>query len=191
VVDAAMIDGASSLMSVFYGMTASGMWRDARGVNMLDSGAPFYDTYETKDGKWIAVGSLESKFYRELLARIGADDCDLESRMNRDRWPELRSRLAAVFRTRTRDEWDSIMLGSDSCYAPVLSLREAPTHPHNQARETFVEIDGVVQPAPAPRFSRTVPEVQGPPQAPQTTTVLLDWGFSADQIDMLTAAEAI
>jgi len=191
VVDAAMIDGAASLMSMFYGMAASGMWQDERGVNLLDSGAYFYDTYETKDGKWIAIGALEPQFYREFLDRIGLGDLDTSLQMDRDHWPEFRSRVAAAIKAKTRDEWDAVLLGTDACYAPVLSLAEAPAHPHNIERQTFTKIDGVVQPSPAPRFSRTPPEVQGPPQAPQSELVLSSWGFSGAEIEQLRAAEAI
>lgn len=165
VVDAAMTDGASSLMSMFYGMSAMGVWQDERGSNLLDSGAHFYDTYETKDGKFVALGSIEPQFYKELLEKTGITDPDFQQQMNRDLWPSLKDKLAAVIKTKTRDHWDALMLGSDVCYAPVLSLAEAPKHPHNVARKTFIEVDGVTQPAPAPRFSRTVPEVQGPRKA--------------------------
>jgi len=191
VVDAAMTDGAASLMSMFYGMFAAGLWQDVRGVNLLDSGAPFYDTYETRDGRWIALGSLEPRFYRALLDRTGLADTDVAADRSRDRWPELKRRLAEKIREKTRDEWDAIMLGSDVCYAPVLSLAEAPRHPHNVARRTFVELDGVVQPAPAPRFSVTPPEVQGPPRAPRNAEVLAAWGFSTEEIDALASAGAI
>ena len=137
--------------------------RTSAAQNLLDSGAHFYDTYETKDGKWIALGSIEPQFYRELIEKTGITDTAFDAQMDRAAWPALKEKLAAVIKTKTRDEWDkAIMLGSDVCYAPVLSLAEAPKHPHNVARQTFVEVDGVVQPAPAPRFSRTVPEVQGP-----------------------------
>src|SRR6185312_14743888 len=146
VVDAAMTDGAASLMSMFYGMNAMGFWQDTRGVNLLDSGAHFYDTYETKDGKYVAIGSIEPQFYRELLEKTGITDSAFEMQMNPQGWADLKEKLANVIKTKTRDEWDAIMLGSDVCYAPVLSLKEAPKHPHNVARETFVEIDGVVQP---------------------------------------------
>ena len=191
VVDAAMTDGAASLMSMFYGMVASGFWQDRRGVNMLDSGTQFYDTYETSDGKWISLGSIEPQFYREMLARTGITDPAFEAQMDRNAWPSLKEKVAAVIRTKTRDEWDAIMLGSDVCYAPVLSLAEAPRHPHNVARKTFIEVDGVTQPAPAPRFSRTIPEVQGPPQAAHNEEALRDWGFSPEQIRALEAAGAI
>jgi len=191
VVDAAMTDGAASLMAMFYGMHAMGMWRDERGRNLLDSGAHFYDTYETKDGKYVALGSIEPQFYKELLEKTGIADPAFAAQMDRDAWPALKEKLAAVIQTKTRDEWDAIMLGSDVCYAPVLSLAEAPRHPHNAARRTFVEIAGVVQPAPAPRFSRTAPEVQGPPQPADNDAALSAWGFAASDIDALRAAGAI
>ncbi|HEX4080191.1 MAG TPA: CaiB/BaiF CoA-transferase family protein [Rhizomicrobium sp.] len=189
VVDAAMTDGAASLMSAFYGLFAAGIWQDARGVNLLDSGAPFYDTYATKDGKWIALGSLEPRFYEELLGKLGVAEAD--AGRDRDNWPDLRGKLAAAFKEKTRDEWDAILLGTDACYAPVLSLAEAPTHPHNAARRTFIEIDGVVQPAPAPRFSVTAAQVQGPPRAPDSAAVLADCGFSESEIAELEAVGAI
>ena len=190
VVDAAMTDGAASLMSMFYGMTAGGMWQDARAQNMLDSGAHFYDTYETKDGKYIALGSIEPQFYRELIERTGISDSAFGAQMDRNAWPSLKEKLAAVIKTKTRDEWDKIMLGSDVCYAPVLSISEAPKHPHNVARKTFVEVGGIVQPAPAPRFSRTVPEVKGPPEG-SSDAALKDWGFSDGDVSKLQAVGAI
>jgi alpha-methylacyl-CoA racemase len=191
VVDTAMTDGAASLMAMFYGMKAMGVWQDERGQNLLDSGAHFYDTYETKDGKYIALGSIEPQFYAELLQKTGITDKAFEAQMDRKAWPELKDKLTAVIKTKTRDEWDGLMLGSDVCYAPVLSLGEAPKHPHNVARKTFVEVDGIVQPAPAPRFSRTVPEVQGPPEAANNDKALAAWGFSAGDIAALKTAGAI
>jgi alpha-methylacyl-CoA racemase len=191
VVDTAMTDGAASLMAMFYGMSAMGMWKDERGVNLLDSGAHFYDTYETKDGKYVALGSIEPQFYKELLEKTGIDDAAFAAQMDRDAWPALSDKLAAVIKTRTRDEWDATMLGSDVCYAPVLSLSEAPKHPHNVARQTFVEIGGVMQPAPAPRFSRTVPEVQGPPEGARNEASLKAWGFSDGDVAKLQSAGAI
>ena len=191
VVDAAMTDGAASLMSMFYGMAAAGVWQDKRGVNMLDSGAHFYDTYETKDGAWISLGSIEPQFYRELLEKTGIADSAFEAQMDRAAWPALKEKIAVVIKTKTRDEWDKIMLGSDVCYAPVLSLSEAPTHPHNVARETFIEIDGVVQPAPAPRFSRTPSKVQSGPRQPDARTALASWGFSQSEIRALENAGAV
>ncbi len=191
VVDAAMTDGAASLMAMFYGMNAMEFWQDKRGHNLLDSGAHFYDTYETKDGKWIALGSIEPQFYRELIERAGIVDEAFTAQMDRNAWPSLKEKLAAVIKTKTRNEWDAAMLGSDVCYAPVLSLAEAPKHPHNVARKTFVEVDGVVQPAPAPRFSRTVPEVQGPPRGADGGIALKDWGFSDADVAKLQAAGVI
>jgi len=191
VVDAAITDCTASLMSMFYGMTALGVWRDERGMNLLDSGAHFYDTYETKDGKFVALGSLEPQFYRELLHRADITDEAFAAQMDRDAWPALKAKLAAVMKSRTRDEWDALLLASDACYAPVLSLSEAPGHPHNVARRTFIEIDGVTQPAPAPRFSRTPADVQGPPQAANSATALAAWGFSKEEIASLVIAEAI
>jgi len=191
VVDTAMTDGAASLMSMFYGMTAMGMWKDERGANLLDGAAHFYDTYETRDGKYIALGSIEPQFYKELLEKTGIEDAAFAAQMDRNAWPSLKEKLAVVIKTKTRDEWDAIMLGSDVCYAPVLSLAEAPKHPHNVARQTFVEVGGVVQPAPAPRFSRTPPEVQGPPEGADNASALAAWGFSADDVAKLSSAGAI
>lgn len=191
VVDAAMTDGAASLTTMFYGMAASGLWQDERGVNLLDSGAHFYDTYETKDGKWISLGSIEPQFYRQLIEKMGIGDPAFEAQMDRKAWPALKEKVAAVVKTKTRDEWDKIMLGSDVCYAPVLSLAEAPKHPHNVARKAFVEIDGVVQPAPAPRFSRTSPSVQCGPQDPDADRALSAWGFSAADIAALKSVGAV
>ena len=158
---------------------------------MLDGGAHFYDTYETKDGKFVSIGSIEPQFYKELMEKTGISDPAFAAQMDRDAWPALKQKLAGVIRTKTRDEWDAIMQGSDVCYAPVLSIAEAPKHPHNAARKTFIEIDGVVQPAPAPRFSRTVAEVQGPPRAPDNAGTLGAWGFSQEEIAKLASAEAI
>ncbi|HWA92356.1 MAG TPA: CaiB/BaiF CoA-transferase family protein [Rhizomicrobium sp.] len=191
IVDAAMTDGAASLMTMFYAMTASGFWKDERASNMLDGGAHFYDTYETKDGKYVSIGSIEPQFYKELMEKTGISDPAFAAQMDRGAWGPLKEKLAAVIKSKTRDEWNAIMQGSDVCYAPVLSIAEAPKHPHNVARKTFVEIDGIVQPAPAPRFSRTVAEVQGPPEAADNNTALSGWGFSSSEIDALAASGAI
>jgi len=191
VIDAAMTDGSASLMAVFYGMLAAGIWRDERGANLLDSGAHFYDTYETSDGKYVAIGAIEPHFYRALLEKVGVADPEFESQMDRTHWPALKQKLVAVFKTKTRDEWDVILLGSDACYAPVLSLTEAPKHPHNAARGTFVEIDGITQPAPAPRFSRTQPEMPHGPRAADNEAALSAWGMPAAEIERLKAAGAI
>ena len=156
VVDCAMLDGAAMLTAMIYSMFNASMWRDERGVNILDGAAPFYDTYTTADGKWIAIGSIESQFYAILLDKLGlAEDADFARQGDADLWPELKRRLEAIFLTRTRDEWCELMEDTDICFAPVLSLAEAPQHPHNVARGTFVEAEGVLQPAPAPRFSAT------------------------------------
>ena len=193
VVDSAMVDGAASLMTMFYGLRAMGIWTDQRGENLLDGGAHFYDVYQTADGRYISVGSIEPKFYDELLRLTGLEGKRLPGQLDRTKWPEMREVLRAVFRTKTRDEWCAIMEGTDVCFAPVLSMEEAPKHPHNRARGTFVEIDGVIQPGPAPRFSRTPAEVQGPPAQPgqHTDAVLSEWGFTAKEIDDLRAARVV
>jgi len=193
VVDAAMTDGATSLMAMFYGFTASGMWQEPHGTNMLDGGAHFYDTYETKDGKWISIGSIEPQFYAILREKAGLTDAIWDAQMDRAKWPELKAKIEAVFKTRTRDEWCAIMEGTDICFAPVLSITEAKDHPHNKARETIVVVDGVAQPNIAPRFSRTPSKIQGPvPQVGENTLeVLKGWGFSDGDVESLKKAEAI
>ncbi len=179
VIDCAMTDGAASLTSMFFGMKAMGFWSDERESNLLDGGAHFYDTYECADGKWISIGSIEPQFYALLLEKTGITDAAFEAQMNRENWPELKQKLATIFLTRTRDEWSAIMEGSDVCFAPVLSLSEAPSHPHNVARQTFVEREAVVQPAPAPRFSETPGEIQRPPPGidEHRAEILDDWGI--------------
>ena len=157
VVDAAMTDGSALLMAMLYGLRASGEWSGARGENTLDGGAHFYGTYACADGKRIAVGAIEPQFYAQLLSVAGIDDADFQAQWDRARWPRLKSKLAAVFATRTQAEWARLFEGTDACVAPVLDMTEAPRHPHNQSRQTFFDLDGVVQPAPAPRFSRTPP----------------------------------
>ncbi len=193
VVDTAMIDGAASLMTAIYGMHGSGIWNDERGTNILDTGAHYYDVYETKDGKYISIGSIETKFYDELLRLSGLKREELAPQNDRKSWPQMKERIAALFRTKSRDEWCAIMEGSDICFAPVLSLSEAPNHRHNKHRGTFVEQDGVVQPAPAPRFSRTPGAIQRPPAQPgeHTEEALRDWGFSASELEKLRACGAI
>jgi len=193
VVDAAMVDGSAALMAMFFGMRASGAWNDRRGANFLDSGSHFYDTYETADGQHVSVGSIEPQFYALLLEKLGIDDPRFKSQMDRTKWPEFKERLTEIFKTKTRDEWCEIMEGSDVCFAPVLSMDEARQHPHNLDRKTFVEIDGVPQPGPAPRFSRTHSEIQGPAPLPgqHTKTALIDWGFSSEDIELLERVEAI
>ncbi|MGH9040804.1 MAG: CaiB/BaiF CoA transferase family protein, partial [Acidimicrobiia bacterium] len=194
VVDAAMVDGSAVLMSMMHGLRAMGFWADERGTNIIDSGAHFYDAYETADGGYVSIGSIEPQFYAELLRLTGlADEPDLPAQMDRSAWPAMKERLAAVFKTKTRDEWCEIMEGTDVCFAPVLSMTEAPEHPHNRHRGTFVEVAGIVQPAPAPRFSRTGPEISRPPAPPGTDTddALADWGLSGEQIEKLRSAGAI
>jgi alpha-methylacyl-CoA racemase len=157
VIDAAMTDGAATLMSMIWGFRANGIWSDDRGTNMLDTGTHFYDTYETSDGKWISIGSIEPQFYAELRRLAGlVDDKDFDEQMDRSAWGPLKAKLTALFLGKTRDEWCALMEMTDVCFAPVLSMAEAPSHPHNAARGTFIEVGGVVQPAPAPRYSATV-----------------------------------
>lgn len=187
VVDAAMSDGSALLMAMMHGMQAAGAWQ-GRGRNRIDGGAHFYRCYECADGKHISVGANEPAFYELLLARCGIDDPDFHAdRMNPDRWPALTEKLAAVFRTRTRAEWCELLEGTDACFAPVLGIDEAPAHPHNQARETFVSVDGVTQPAPAPRFSATAPATPQPPPGPgaHTAEVLQGLGYDAAAIAAL------
>jgi len=182
VIDAAITDGTASLMSVMYSLRASGVWSDERDANLLDGGAHFYNTYETADGKFVSIGPIEPQFYALLLEKLGLkDDAAFGAHMVKTEWPALSQKIAAVFKAKTRDEWTALLEGSDACYAPVLTMAEAPAHPHNVARQTFVEIDGLVQPAPAPRFSRTPSAVQGAPREPgaDTEKVLADWGISA------------
>ena len=185
VVDAAMVDGANSLMSIFYGLAAGGAWSGPRGENLLDGGAPYYDTYATADGKYVAIGAIEPKFFAELAKQVGLPEHFVKGQNKRSLWPELRTALAAIFITRTRDQWCEMLEGSDACFAPVLSMQEAPQHAHAKARGAFVEIDGVVQPGPAPRFDRSVPPVPRP--APRTgehtEEVLREAGFSAAEIE--------
>jgi alpha-methylacyl-CoA racemase len=193
VVDAAMVDGAAVLMTMMHAFLAMGIWEDERGVNMLDTGTHFYDTYETADGKYVSIGSIEPQFYAELLEHTGLAGEELPFQHDRTQWGAMKERLTAVFKSKTRDEWCSIMEGTDVCFAPVLSMREAPEHPHNVHRGTFVERNGVVQPAPAPRFSKTEPEIQRPPShaGQHTDEVLAEWGFDADRIAKLRDAGAI
>ncbi|MFT4571554.1 MAG: alpha-methylacyl-CoA racemase [Candidatus Binatia bacterium] len=193
VVDAAMTDGSAVLSTMIHAMRHMGFWHDERGTNMLDTGAHFYDTYETADGKYVSIGSIEPQFYAELLEKTGLAGEDLPSQMNRDTWPEAAERLTAVFKTKTRDQWCEIMEGSDVCFAPVLSIPEAYEHPHNKARGTFIELGGVTQPGPAPRFDRTPPVVDRPPAHPgqNTDEVLVDWGFTTEEIADLRSKGAV
>lgn len=193
VVDAAMVDGAATLMAMFYTMGAAGVFKDQRGTNLLDGGAHFYDTYETKDGGYICIGSIEPQFYALLVEKAGLDKSRFSEQMNASRWPEYKAELTRVFKQKTRDEWCAIMEGTDVCFAPVLSIFEAPNHPHNVARGTFVNVDGVVQPAPAPRFSRTSGGITNSARVPgeDSRAVLESAGFSATDINALVAAKVI
>jgi alpha-methylacyl-CoA racemase len=190
VVDAAMTDGSALLGSMMYGLRAFGMWRGERESNMLDGGAPFYDTYACADGKFISVGAIEPQFYARLLALCGADDPGLQEQWSLRDWPQLKEKFAALFKSRTRDEWCALLEGTDACFAPVLDMAEAPAHPHNRARGTFVEVDGVTQPAPAPRFSRTAPDQVEPPRD-DSAGVLADWGWESGAIEALRTAKVI
>ncbi len=193
VVDAAMVDGASSLGAMIYGMAASGIWGPERGTNLLDGGAPFYDVYETADGRHVAVGAIEPQFYASLLGVLGLPADDAAVQFDTSMWQSTRERFAAVFRTRTRDEWASAFAGTDACVAPVLSMWEAPSHPQMAARSTLTDIDGVTQPAPAPRFSRTPGSVRHPPGVPgaATAAILEGAGFSRAEIERLRSAGAV
>jgi len=194
VVDAAMVDGSAILMTMFHAFRAMGIWGDERGTNMLDSGAHFYDVYETKDGKYVTIGSIEPQFYAELLERTGlVDDTTLPHQHDRTQWPAMKERFVELFKTKTREEWCELMEGSDVCFAPVLSMTEAPAHPHNQTRGTFLERNGVVQPSPAPRFDRTPGGISRPPShaGQHTDEVLADWGVDAATIAKLHETGAI
>lgn len=193
VVDAAMVDGSAALMTIIHSMRYAGFWKEERGTNLLDTGAHFYDVYETSDGKYVSVGSIEPQFYAELIQRLGLEGENLPAQMDRGQWPSFKDRFEALFKTKTRDEWCEILEGSDVCFAPVLSMSEAPEHPHNRARGTFVEVAGRVQPGPAPRFSRTPGAISRPaPLAGQhTVEALAEWGFSAEEIAKLKESKAI
>lgn len=196
VVDAAMVDGTAVLMSMFWAFKSVGLFdENQRGTNLLDTGAHFYDVYCCADGRYISVGSLEPQFYAELLRLTGLDgDPDFaRQQMDNSSWPQLKQRLTDVFATKSRDEWCSLMEATDMCFAPVLTMSEAAQHPHNVERGTFVEIAGMMQPAPAPRFSRTVAEVAMPPAHPgqHSAEILSDWGFDAARIEALIDSGAV
>jgi alpha-methylacyl-CoA racemase len=193
VVDTAMVDGSAILMTMMWGLKKIGFWDEALGVNVLDTGAPFYDTYETKDGKYVSLGSLEPQFYAELIQRLGLEGEHLPSQMDRSGWPALRERFTALFKTKTRDEWVTVFEGSDACFAPVLTMSEATTNAHIKARDTIIDRGGVEQPAPAPRFSRTTPEIErdAPWPGQHTDEALADWGFGTDEIAKLRETSAI
>ncbi len=193
VVDAAMCDGAASLMSYFYGFRAEGTHTRERAANRIDGGAPFYDVYRCRDGEWIALGSIEPQFYQLLRDKAGLSDPAFDAQMDRKRWPELKEKLARAIATKTREEWCAIMEGTDVCFAPVLEMDEAPSYPHNAERGVFVTVEGVVQPAPAPRFAATPGAVRSPPPkiGEHNTTALRDWGLPQDRVDELKATGVI
>lgn len=188
VVDAAMTDGSALLMSMIYGFMAEGNWQDARASNMLDGGAPFYGTYKCADGKWIAIGSIEPQFYALLVDKTGMQDVDLKAQRIKQTWPDMKRRFEQVFATRTRDQWCEIMQGTDVCFAPVMNMTEAASHPHNVSRKTFCKVDGVLQPSPAPRFSQTPAAIAHAPVASGTHTmeILRQLGLSETEIENLT-----
>ena len=193
VVDAAMVDGATSLITMFYGLLGNGLMTPDIGTNLLDNGAPFYETYETKDGKFLAVGAIEGRFYAELLKGLDEDPDSLPHQYDMAKWRELKGRLAQVFRTRTRDEWMAVFDGMDACVAPILELDEVPEHPHNRERGLLVTLDGLPQPAPAPRLSRTPGRAEHPgtPRGTQTREVLEEIGFTENEVKRLFASEVV
>jgi alpha-methylacyl-CoA racemase len=193
VVDAGMVDGALSLMTATYAMFASGVQKDTRGINILDGGAHFYNTYETKDGRYISIGSIEKKFYAELLEKLQLDPATLPPQMDRAQWPAMKEKFKTIFLAKTRDEWCAIMENTDICFAPVLTLTEAHQYHHNSERAAFVECEGQLQPAPAPRFQRTPSSIKGPAPAPgqHTEQAMAAWGISAAELASLKAAGAI
>ena len=187
VIDAAMIDGTASLLSGFYGMMAMGMWTNDRYKNRLDGGAFYYGSYECADGKHISLGSLEPQFYALLLEKCGIEDKSFDEQLDQEAWPLKRQKMEAIFKTKTRNQWCEILEGTDVCFAPVLDLEEAPDHPHNKERETFVNFEGITQPAPAPRFSRTQGTIQSSANltGENSEEILEKWGFTNDQISNL------
>ena len=194
VIDAAMTDGTAVLMSMIHGMANQGVWREDLGANLLDTGAHFYDTYETADGKFVSIGSIEPQFYAELRARLGlAEDPDFDAQMSPAQWPALKDKLAAIFKTKTRADWDALLEHSDVCYAPVLTMSEAREHPHNSARQTFVEVAGTPQPAPAPRYSGTATATPSPAPMPgdDTADILAELGLSEGEIAEFRQAGAV
>jgi alpha-methylacyl-CoA racemase len=194
VVDAAMVDGSATLMTIIHAFRAAGIWHESRASNILDTAAPFYEVYETSDGQWMAVGGIEAQFYAELLEGLGlADDPTLPAQNAREQWPAMKERFATIFKTKTRDEWTAVFDGTDACVVPVLSPWEAHLHPHNVARSTFIEVEGRVQPAPSPRFSRTPSAVSKAPSLPGADTVsaLTDWGVSEDVVNKLRESGAL
>jgi alpha-methylacyl-CoA racemase len=193
VVDAAMVDGASSLMTMTYTLRQAGAWQDERGTNLLDTGAHFYEVYETSDGAYLAVGAIEPQFYAELIRLLGLEGEDLPAQMDRDAWPSMKDRFAALFAARTRKEWEEVFAGSDACVAPVLRPAEAVDHPHNRARSSFAEVAGVVQPAPSPRFLGTPGTIRRPPPHPGQygDEALDEWGLTGEAVAELRSTGAI
>ncbi|MGC2415841.1 MAG: CaiB/BaiF CoA-transferase family protein [Stellaceae bacterium] len=193
VVDCSMVEGSASLMMMMYGALAAGAWREERAHNRTDGGAHYYGVYQTKDGEYVSVGSIEPQFYALLLKHTGLEGESLPAQTDRARWPQMRERLAAIFKQKTRAEWTQIMEQTDICFAPVLRMSEALDHPHNRHRQSFVEVDGIPQPAPAPRFLGTPSQIQRPPAriGEHTDAVLKDWGFSADEVAELHRSGAV
>ena len=193
IVDVAMTEGSAYLALGCFGLASAGHWSEERESNIIDGGAPFWRCYETRDGKFVSVGAIEAKFYKVLVQKLGLDPASLPDQLDRKTWPEVRERFAQAFRQKTRDEWCKVMEGSEACFAPVLTFSEAAEHPHNKARNSFVDVDGIMQPGPVPRFSRTPATVKsGPPEfGAQTEEALAAWGFSAEAIAKLKAEGAI
>jgi alpha-methylacyl-CoA racemase len=193
VVDAAMLDGSALLGAMLFGLRAHGSWSDQRGTNILAGASHFYDTYLCADAKFISIGPIEPQFYALLLKLCGINTPDFDQQMRTDDWPELKAKIAAVFKSKSRQEWCDLLEGTDACFAPVLDMSEAPQHHHNRTRGTFIDLDGVIQPAPAPRFSRTIPEVSSPPAYPgqHSAAILKDWHISEERIGNLIEAKVI
>ncbi|MEO8296926.1 MAG: CaiB/BaiF CoA-transferase family protein [Burkholderiales bacterium] len=194
VVDAAIVDGVSSLLAGIHGQVAGGTWMNQRGEHVLGGGAPFNSVYETADGRWVSICAIEARFWAELLKRLELDPATLPSRDDRANWPALRRTFTRIFLGQPLAHWSALLEGSDACFAPVLTVREAPSHPHNQARGVFQTVDGIVQPGPAPRLSRTAPTIQGPAvvrAGQHSDAVLADWGFTADEITALRKAGTV
>ena len=191
IVDAAMVDGAASLMTMFYGMHAGGFWQDKRGSNILDGAAPYYRAYRTSNNEYIIVCAIERRFFKALIESLDIEGIDVAEQHDQNKWPVQIEQFESIFASKTRDEWCELLEGTDACFAPVLSLTEAPLHPHNKVRNTFVDVDGITQPAPAPRFSRTASAISQAPAAPGAgiRSVLKDWGLSDSEIDSVTAGE--
>src|SRR5712691_1763475 len=193
IIDCSMVEGSASLMMMMYGALAAGAWKEERGSNRTDGGAHFYHVYQTRDGEYVSVGSIEPQFYALLLQHTGLEGESLPEQTDKGSWPDMQTRLARIFKTKTRAEWTAIMQQTDICFAPVLRMSEAMQHPHNVHRQSFVEIDGVAQPGPAPRFLGTPTQVQSPPArvGEHTDAILKDWGFAADEIAALHNSGAV